>query len=203
MKTTQGKDLQTIIENATHELDKACHILNYWQNQYLFNERPDPRAAVAWGNSPEPKTPHKEQSARWYFDYEEITSFINIASDYVFAVRSMLKETQEAEDFVNARFTNIREESGGCTVNHTSIFNYPGYSDAFQRRADTFNELSDLMEESSIPISMLREVEDAIVDAMKLEFKCHLENTIKDSLIPVYDGKQLADMIRNEQGRNI
>lgn len=98
--------------------------------------------------------------------------------------------------------TNIGEESGGCTVNHTSIFDYSGYSDALNRRADTFNELSDLMEEASIPISMLREVEDAIVDAMKLEFKCRIENRIKDSLIPVYDGKQLADMIRNEQGGN-
>lgn len=198
MKTTQGKDLQTIIENATHELDKACHILNYWQNQYLFYKKPDPKAAVAWGNGTSLQTSHELQSARWYFDYEKITSFINIASDYVFAVRSMLKETQEAEDFANAKSTNIREESGVYTVNHSSIFDYPGYSDAFQRRADAFNELSNLMEKSSIPTLMLRKVETAIVDAMKLEFKCHLENTIKAFMIPVYDGKQLANMIRNE-----
>lgn len=99
--------------------------------------------------------------------------------------------------------TNIGKESGGYAMNHTSIFNYPGYSNAFNRRADAFNELSDRMEKAGIPISMLREVEDAIVDAMKLEFKCHLENTIKVPVIPVYDGKQLADMTRNERGGNI
>ncbi|HBQ87534.1 MAG TPA: hypothetical protein DD811_13810 [Syntrophomonas sp.] len=98
MKTTQGKDLQTIIEKATYELDKACHILNYWQNQYLFNEKPDPRAAVDWGSSSGQITPHEKQSARWYFEYAHITNFINVATDYVFAARSMLEETQEAAE---------------------------------------------------------------------------------------------------------
>lgn len=83
-------------------------------------------------------------------------------------------------------------------MNHTSIFDYPGYSDAFKRWVDAFNELSDLMEEACIPTLMLRKVEEATVDVMNLEFKRHLENTIKASMIPVYDGKQLANMIRNE-----
>jgi len=86
---------ELIIERAFFELGKACFILNYWQNEYLFNEKPDPMAAVAWGSRTGPKTAHGEQSAQWFFEYEWITNFINVASDYVFAARGNLKEIIE------------------------------------------------------------------------------------------------------------
>ncbi|MDD2585497.1 MAG: hypothetical protein PHT79_06690 [Syntrophomonadaceae bacterium] len=88
-------ELEGIIENVTCELEKACFILNYWQNEYLFHDKPDPRAAVVWGSKIGPKTAHEKQSARWFFEYEQITNFVNVTSDYVFAARLKLQEVIE------------------------------------------------------------------------------------------------------------
>lgn len=85
-------ELESIVENVTQELEKACFILNYWQSEYLFYEKPDPRAAVTWGSSTGSQTDHEKQSARWFFEYNWITNFINVASDYTHAAKGKLEE---------------------------------------------------------------------------------------------------------------
>ena len=84
-------ELEGIIENVTCKLEKACLILNNWQNEYLFHDKPDPRAAVAaWGAGNAIHTTQEEQSARWFFEYNRITGFICIADDYVNTAREKL-----------------------------------------------------------------------------------------------------------------
>ena len=85
-------ELENIVGSVTCELEKACHILSYWDNEYSFNEKPDPMAAIAGGSRTGPKTPHEKQSARWYFEYAHIINFIDVVSDYVFAAKGKLGE---------------------------------------------------------------------------------------------------------------
>ena len=33
---------------ALTDLEKACHILNYWQNEYLFNKTQTPAQRCLW-----------------------------------------------------------------------------------------------------------------------------------------------------------
>lgn len=82
-------ELEGIIENVTCKLEKASTILNYWENEYLFHDQPDPRAAVAFGTTGQGNA-HELQSARWYSDYDWITNFVSIASDYVNTAREKL-----------------------------------------------------------------------------------------------------------------
>lgn len=98
MMTIEQKN--RIIDEACRvltDLEKACHILNYWQNEYLFYENPDPRAAVAWGSGTGNNTAHEKQSAQWYFEYKWITNFIEVASDYVFEAKKRLEEALEQQ----------------------------------------------------------------------------------------------------------
>lgn len=79
------------------DLEKACHILNYWQNEYLFIENPDPRAAVACGSGTGNNTAHREAICPWCFEYKWITNFIEVASDYVFEAKKRLEEALEQQ----------------------------------------------------------------------------------------------------------
>jgi len=81
----------TTVEHAFIALEKADMLLNYWTQEYLFCEEPDPRAAIAWGNRTA-KGPHYDQSAQWFMEYNNITQFINIASDYVYESKEALKK---------------------------------------------------------------------------------------------------------------
>ncbi len=83
---------ELIIERTFFELEKACLLLNYWQSEYLFYEKPDPRAAMTWGSRTGSQTDHEKQSARWFFEYNWITNFINVASDYTHAAKGKLEE---------------------------------------------------------------------------------------------------------------
>lgn len=82
---------------ALTDLEKACHILNYWQNEYLFNEKPDPRAAVACGSGTGNNTAHEKQSVRWFLEYGWITNFINVVADYVFEAKNRLEKALEQQ----------------------------------------------------------------------------------------------------------
>ncbi len=96
---TDKKDIQELrrelsgktaaIESAVLELDKAITVLNHWMDAYLYFEKPDPKAAMDWG-SRAGRGPHYDQSAQWYMEYNKITKFINIASDYVYNSKEIL-----------------------------------------------------------------------------------------------------------------
>lgn len=82
-------DKTEIIGRAALELNKAITVFDHWMNEYLYCEKPDPRAAISWGSG-RASGQHYEQSAQWYFEYESITQFISIASDYVYNSKELL-----------------------------------------------------------------------------------------------------------------
>ncbi|MGE5397517.1 MAG: hypothetical protein ACM3MK_08295 [Chitinophagales bacterium] len=86
----------TVIEQALLNLEKADILLNHWMQEYLYYEKPDPHAALAWSSGLE-KGPHQTQSAQWYYEYESITQFISIVSDYVHNTKKeLVKALKEA-----------------------------------------------------------------------------------------------------------
>lgn len=83
----------TAIENALENIKKAELILNHWADEYMFAEKPDPRLAIEYGRScPVSNDILKTQSATWFYDYNLIIQFINIATDYVYATKKELSE---------------------------------------------------------------------------------------------------------------
>lgn len=72
----------TALEQAFTAIDKAALILDHWTQTYIYNNKPQPNAAIAWGSG-RGKGPYFEQSAQWYVEYEYITKYVDIAHDYV------------------------------------------------------------------------------------------------------------------------
>lgn len=84
-------EIKNEVEDILHDLDKAAIVLNHWANEYLFNDNPNPLAAIRFGEGEEYST-HEKQSAQWYFEYKKIVEFINIASDYMHSSRQRLNK---------------------------------------------------------------------------------------------------------------
>ncbi len=82
------------IEQAFIDLNKAVTILEYWTNAYNYHEKPDPRAAIAYGSGVA-KEPHYGQSAQWFYEYETIVRYIDIAHDYVHSAKAELARALE------------------------------------------------------------------------------------------------------------
>lgn len=96
MMTIEQKN--RIVDEACRVLDdleKVCYILSHWQSEYVFNENPDPRAAIASMNRLGPATEHEKQSVSWFLEYGWITNFINVVADYVFEAKNRLEEALE------------------------------------------------------------------------------------------------------------
>lgn len=84
------------IEYAEVKLDKAEMLLNRWVQDYSFAKKPDPRAAVAcWSGSD--KSQEAEQAAKWFWDYNQIFTIVDIAFDYLLEAKKILNEAVERE----------------------------------------------------------------------------------------------------------
>lgn len=80
------------MEGALVEIRKAKCILDHWTQEYGFSEKPDPKAAIEWGNNLNGDT-HGMQSHKWVYDYKTIYQMIDIVTDYVYAVNSLIEES--------------------------------------------------------------------------------------------------------------
>ena len=81
------------VHEAIGKLKKASFILNHWEEEYGFTDRPNPKAAIAWGSSIRPeKSIAAEQSFKWFYEYNRIYEFIDIVRDYVFESKKLLEK---------------------------------------------------------------------------------------------------------------
>jgi len=103
-------ETRTAIEIALVKLEKADTLLNYWVQEYSFAEKPDPRAAIRWGSQvptqnqdPERVKEHGKQSCKWFYEYDMIFNFVDMAFDYIIATQEILNKAIEMEDFNNER----------------------------------------------------------------------------------------------------
>jgi hypothetical protein len=71
------------MDQVVLELEKANTVLTHWFDEYEFTEAPDPRAALSYGAKTGDRSDHAKQSAKWFFEYRQITTFIDIINDYV------------------------------------------------------------------------------------------------------------------------
>lgn len=88
-----AKDLISIIE---HNLEKADFILSIWVEEYNFDEKPDPRAAIEYMTRRN-QDPHGKQSAKWFWEYNRIQNFIEIAMDYITNSQKLIKQSRQSE----------------------------------------------------------------------------------------------------------
>lgn len=82
------------VENALIKLDRASMILGHWTDEYVFTEKPNPREAVKWLTSmgSEGITGKSGQSVKWFYEYNQIIGFVDIAFDYVFECKKLLEK---------------------------------------------------------------------------------------------------------------
>ncbi len=89
------RDLSNLIVSCSVEIDKTLIILEHWIQEYGFNEKPDPRAALRWSSQVpkenEDEDKHGEQSFKWFHEYNYIFNFIDIVFDYVYKVGQELE----------------------------------------------------------------------------------------------------------------
>ncbi len=93
-------ETRTDIETALIKLEKAHTLLSHWTQEYEFNQKPDPRAALEWGRSlkDEPgRTALGSFSAKWYWEYNTIYSFVDMVFDYVIEAQELLNKAMERE----------------------------------------------------------------------------------------------------------
>jgi len=86
-------ETRSSIEYALVKLEKADTLLNHWVQEYGFSEKPDPRAAIEWGRSlkDEPgRTALGSFSAKWYWEYDNIFNFVDMAFDYIMETQKIL-----------------------------------------------------------------------------------------------------------------
>mgnify|MGYP000889802388 CR=1 FL=1 len=93
-------ETRTAIKNALVKLDKADTILSHWVQEYGFSEKPDPRAATTWSAKvPDRNNPDRagEQAFKWYWEYNTIFNFVDMAFDYIMETQKILNEAMESE----------------------------------------------------------------------------------------------------------
>lgn len=96
--------VESSIDYAKVKLDKAEMLLNRWVQDYSFAKMPDPRAAVArWSGAD--KSQEAEQAAKWFYEYNEIYTIVDIAFDYLLEAKKILNEA------INREGKNIEEAS--------------------------------------------------------------------------------------------
>ena len=95
-------ETRTAIEDALIKLEKADTLLSYWTQEYGFADKPDPRAAIRWGSQvpsqnqdDEKEKEHGKQSYKWFYEYDMIFNFVDMAFDYIIATQEILKRAIE------------------------------------------------------------------------------------------------------------
>lgn len=97
-------EVENNIEYAKVKLDKAETILSHWVQDYSFAEKPDPRAAIAYWSGSD-KSQEAEQAAKWFWEYNQIFTIVDIAFDYLLEAKKILNEA------INREGKNIEEAS--------------------------------------------------------------------------------------------
>jgi len=85
-------DKAQAIESALQNLKKAGMVLNHWFNEYVFAENPDPRLAIAYSTRILNGDPLQAQSFKWFYEYKNITQFIDIVNDYLYKTERVLNQ---------------------------------------------------------------------------------------------------------------
>jgi hypothetical protein len=82
------------IEKALVELNWANVVLGDLVNKYSFYAAPDPEKALAYRAmvSDKEKNLEEKQSFQWYYDYNAIISFLQIAYDYTLKAQETLNK---------------------------------------------------------------------------------------------------------------
>ncbi|WP_035213427.1 hypothetical protein [Desulfitobacterium hafniense] len=89
----QGLDQITAMEETLTKLEKAELLLTHWTQEYGFSKKPDPKAAVDWGQSKGgAQTKEQSDSVKWYWEYNLIFNLVDIAFDYVRGSQKMLED---------------------------------------------------------------------------------------------------------------
>lgn len=98
-------ETRTAIEYALIKLERADTLLNHWTQEYGFVDNPDPRAAIRWGSQvpsqnqdDEREKTHGKQSYKWFFEYDFIFNFVEMAFDYIIATQEILSRAIKTED---------------------------------------------------------------------------------------------------------
>ncbi|HZK52963.1 MAG TPA: hypothetical protein VFC84_01980 [Desulfosporosinus sp.] len=79
------------VEDAMLKLRKAMVILEYWTDEYGFQDKPEPLQAVMYRETILPeKNIRAEQSCKWFYEYNRIYQFIDIVRDYVYESKELL-----------------------------------------------------------------------------------------------------------------
>lgn len=88
-----------IIFDCSCDIDKTFSLLNYWTREYGFSNKPDARAALRWSSQvPNENTDTDkdkvlgQQSFKWFYEYDNIFNFVDIATDYVFKTKEALEK---------------------------------------------------------------------------------------------------------------
>ena len=94
MKENELWDAKRAVATANVKLGQALLLLQDWMEEYCFNKSPDPRAAIKATSTLGGGTVEEENSAKWYWDYNRIKGFVEIASDCVFDAQKALNEVK-------------------------------------------------------------------------------------------------------------
>ena len=82
---------------AMEKIEKADFLLKNWVDDYGYIEKPCYNAAMDyWNGSDESR--HAKQSATWLWDYDLIFIYVDMAKDYVFETKNILKEILEIKE---------------------------------------------------------------------------------------------------------
>lgn len=84
------------LHESVNDIDKVILILEDWENEYFFNERPNVELIFDINTGVEDV--EKQQALKWYWEYHVIVGYIQIVKDYVYKVENSLKDVLEKED---------------------------------------------------------------------------------------------------------
>lgn len=78
------------IAQALIKLERANLILGEWLTDYGFGESPDPY--LCFNSNLPSNDARKAEANKWFYEYDKILGFIEIAGDYVHETKKVLEE---------------------------------------------------------------------------------------------------------------
>ena len=82
-----------LIYKLEGNLEKIHFLLGEWLENYSFDEKPDPMAAMEWLKGKGESSSHEKQSITWFWEYNKIHDLIDISTDYVLLSKVAIKES--------------------------------------------------------------------------------------------------------------
>lgn len=96
--TEQEKNTKifNVIDSVLLDLEKAVLLLENWLQDYSFSEKPDARAAVAYGmRVPDDNDIKGYNSSKWFYEYDRIVKTIDIVDDYIWKSKKKLEKAMK------------------------------------------------------------------------------------------------------------